>query len=256
MKQRNVQTFWMLGAIALAIASFLTIASWAGGLRSATNQTRPPKKVELSNKTSALSVTKAELEPNGRSVRIAVQNVAQKPIDWFRISLGSGSDIEADFAYADNPVLGPNESYEDSYPVPSEGDKLQITIVSLVFEDMTVDGDSRYAKSLMDKRLGQEIELRRLLPLITQALNVSGKEQGVARVQALESKIAESPADASQSSLPAAAYDGMKTARERVLSEIRNVKASGVQDQDMLMGLHNIAARYDRIGSKLKKYAH
>lgn len=256
MKHRNVQTFWMLGAIALATASFLTLASWAGGLRTANNQTRPPKKVELTNKTSALSVTKAELAPNGRSVRIAVQNVAQKPIDWFRISLGAGSDIEADFAYADNPALGPNESYEDSYPVPSEGDKLQITIVSLVFEDMTFDGDSRFAKTLMDKRLGQEIELRRLVSLITQAMDLSGKEQGVARVEALEGKIAESRGDASQSLLPAAAYDGMKTAHERVLSEIRNVKASGVQDQDMLLGLRKIAARYDRIGSKLKKYAH
>lgn len=255
MQRRSFQSLLILGSTALAIAVFVTIASWAGGVRRAADQPTPSKKVELANNTSSLSVTKSELTPNGRSVRVAVQNVAQKPIDWFRISLGAGSDIEADFAYADNPVLGPNESYEDSYPVPSEGDKLQVTIVSVVFEDMTFDGDVRSAQRLIEKRRGQEIELRRLLPLITQAINVSGKETAVARVQALESKITESGGDTTQSGLPAAAYDGMKAARERVLAEIRNVKGSGGQDADMLDGLRKVAARYDRINSKLKKYA-
>lgn len=178
MQRRSFQSLLILGSIALAIAVFVTIASWAGGVRGAADQPKPSKKVELANNTSSLSVTKSELEPNGRSVRVAVLNVAQKPIDWFRISLGAGSDIEADFAYADKPVLGPNESYEDSYPVPSEGDKLQVTIVSVVFEDMTFDGDVRSAQRLIEKRRGQEIELRRLLPLITPAINVSGKERG------------------------------------------------------------------------------
>lgn len=253
MKQKKL---WIVAPLALVIGCLFTIGAWAGGYRSANNQLRPVQKVELANKTSSLSITKAEIAPNGRSVRVAVQNVTQKSIDWFRISLGSGSDIEADFAYADKPVLGPNESYEDSYPVQSKGDKLKITIVSVVFEDKSLDGDVRFAQRLMDKRLGQEIELRRLLPLINQALIVSGKEQGVGRIQALESKIGESPIDSNESPLPDAAQDGMKAVRERVLSEIRSVKASsGTQDQDVLQGLRKVAARYDRIGSKLKKYA-
>ena len=238
--------FWILASMALALGCLLAMGTWAG----TNNQATP---LSIVNKTNSLTVTKAELEPSGRTVRLAVKNTTDKYIDWFRISLGPTSNIEADFAYADKPFLAPDESYEDSYPISLERGNVNIVIMSVVFEDKSMDGDVRFAQKLMDKRLGQEIELRRLLPLINEAIN--GNEQGVARVEALENKIAESRVDSNDSSLAVAAQDGMKAARERVLSEIRSVKALESQNQDALPSLRKLAAKYDGINSKLKKYA-
>ena len=247
MKQKR---YWILAAMALTLGCLLTIGAWAGSVRRANNQ---PKPLFIENKTNSLAVTKAELEPSGRTVRLAVKNTTDKHIDWLRISLGPSSNIEADFAYADKPFLAPGESYEDSYPISLENDSAKITIMSVVFEDKTSDGDARFAQKLMDQRLGHEIELRRVLPLINQAIN--GNEQGLAKIEALESKIAESRVDSNEFSLPGAAQDGMKAARGRVLSEVSSVKSLGAQNQDVLRGLREVAARYDRINSRLKKYA-
>jgi hypothetical protein len=246
MKHIRSRTMWIYLALGL-IGAFVSIGAWAGGFGSTGNHTQQ-KPLSLVNRTSALTITKAELEPNGRTVRLAVTNATSKPIDWFRISLGPGSDVEADFAFADKSFLGPNESYEDSYPVRLDSDKVEITIVSVVFEDRSSDGDVRSAQRLINKRRGQAIELKRVLPLITQITNTPDKVRRDELVASLERRIAEG---AIETSLPEATQEGVTIARERVLDNIRRTKDSAETDMDRW---RKMSARYERIGLKLKQY--
>jgi hypothetical protein len=245
MKHIRSQTFWIYLALSL-VGGFLTIGAWAGGFGPTKNQSQQLKTLNLLNNTNSLKITKAELEPNGRTVRLAVTNTSKKSIDWFRISFGQGSDIEADFAYADKSILSPNESYEDSYPVGTESNKVDITIVSVVFDDKTSDGDARFAQKLIDKRHGQKIELQRLVPLLNEITNAPSKERKDALVGTLESRIGEGAID---NSLPEATREGIKIARERVLDNIRRTKNSADTDTERW---RKLAARYEQINLKLK----
>lgn len=247
MKHIRSQTLWVYLVTGL-LGSFLSIGAWAVGFGPTRIQPQQQKTLNVVNKTSSLTVTKAELEPNGRTVRLALTNTTNKPIDWFRISLGPGSDAEADFAYADKSVLSPNESYEDSYPVDTDSDKVEITIVSVVFENKTSDGDVRFAQKLVDKRRGQEIELKRLVPLFNQITNAPSKARRDALVGTLESKIAQGAID---NSLPAATQEGVTIARNRVLENIRRTKNSADTDTERW---RKLAARYERISLRLKQY--
>lgn len=246
MKPLNSRRLGIYLTLAL-VGCFLTIGAWAGGFRRSTGQSQAPKPLSLANKTNSLSVTKAELEANGRTVRYAVKNTTDKYIDWFRLNMGPGSDVEVDFAYADKPFLAPNESYEDSYPIDTKSDKVEITIVSVVFEDTSSDGDVRSAQKLLDKRHGQVIELRRLLPILSQAINAPSKEKRDALIASLESRI---DANSVDRTLPEATQEGMTVARERVLDQFRRARDSGGEE-----ALRGIAARYEKISLKLKKYA-
>jgi hypothetical protein len=246
MKHKNSRMLGMYLALALA-GCFLTIAAWAGGFSRTVGQSQARKPLSLASKTNSLTVTKAELEANGRTVRYAVKNTTDKYIDWFRLNMGPGSDVEVDFAYADEPFLAPNESYEDSYPIDSKSDKVEITIVSVVFEDKTSDGDVRSAQKLIDKRCGQQIELRRLLPMLNQAINAPSKEQRDTLIGSLESRIRANSVDRA---LPEATQEGITVARERVLDQFTHARISGDEE-----ALRRIAARYEKISLKLKKYA-
>ena len=246
MKHIRSRSMWIYLALGL-IGGFVSIGAWAGNFGSTGNQTQQ-KPINLVNRTHSLTITKAELEPNGRTVRLAVTNATNKPIDWFRISLGPGSDIEADFAFADKSFLGPNESYEDSYPVTMESDKVEITIVSVVFEDTTSDGDVRSAQRLINKRRGQEIELKRILPLINQITNAPDKGRRDELVASIERRIAEGEIE---NSLPEATQEGVRIARERLLDNIRRTKESAETDMERW---RKLAARYERVSLKLKQY--
>ena len=86
MKQEHSRRFWVLVHVALAMVCLVTIVVWAAGFRRGSNHAQSKKPVTFENKTRSLAVTKAEIEPGGRTVRLAVLNTTEKDIDWFRIS--------------------------------------------------------------------------------------------------------------------------------------------------------------------------
>jgi hypothetical protein len=238
----------------LAVGSLVTVGAWTGGLRRENSQGQSRIGVTVENKTTSLLVTKAEIESSGRSVRLAIRNATNKNIDWFRISFGAGLSIETDFTFADKAILAPEESYEDTYPISTDSGKLEVTIVSVVFEDKTVDGDVASARWLMDKRSGQKMELARLLPLLNQTINARDKDQASLSLLDLESEISQ-PEDRSDL-LPEAKRIGVRTARERVLNDIREVKILGEkQGRDVRQDLRDVKARYNRISTRMEKYS-
>ena len=247
--KRRLRRPWFFAYIIVSIACVISVSVWATG----TGQ-RLQRPITFDYKTEALTVTKAEMDSSGRSIRLAVQNRSKKNIDWFRISLGPESDIEADFAFADKSVLAPGESYEDVYPVSTKSDKIQIGIVSVVFQDKTSDGHSGFARRLLEKRSAQESELKRLLPLLNQAIKAPNKEQASILLKAMTDELNASLAV--NESLPEATRIGLRTARERVLNDLKNVQESGEKERarDLRPDLGEVLARYNRVSSRLAEY--
>jgi hypothetical protein len=249
----------IVALVLLGMSCFVLISVWSAGISRQvdTNSIQSQKHIVLGNNTQSLEIIKTELNANGRLVQIAVKNVSNKNIDWFRLSLGNGSDVEADFSFADKSVLGPGEIYEDEYPIDSKANEVRITIVSILFEDKGFDGDTHYAQLVKDKRSGQRMELGRLVPLLRKASETPRIQQSTALIQTLETEVSntvsESRIPASQSSLQTEArLIGIRTARSRVLNEIQRIKT--LDDQDRSKELTRLAEHYNSISSKLAGY--
>ena len=249
----------IVAVVLLGISCFVLISVWSAGIsrRVDTKSIQSQKHIVLGNNTQSLEIIKTELNPNGRLVQITVKNISNKNIDWFRLSLGTGSDVEADFSFADKSILGPGEVYEDDYPFDSTANEVRITIVSILFEDKASEGDTHYVQLVKDKRSGQRMELNRLVPLLRKASETPRIQQSTALIQTLETEVSntvsESRIPASQSSLQTEArLIGIRTARNRVLNEIQRIKT--LDDQDRIKELTRLAEHYNSISSKLAGY--
>lgn len=215
-------------------------------------------KIITGNATRSLEIIKTELSPNGRLVRLAVKNVTNKNVDWFRISLGAGSDVEADFAFAERSILGPGEVYEDEYPLDSQLSEVKIIVVSVLFEDKGFDGDTHYAELLLEKRKGQRLELSRLVPLLRGANSDWTNRSSSTLLENLASEVSNTTnenkfAAAAKSSLKdEARLIGIRTARNRLLNDIKRIQS--LDDQNRKNELAKLEARYNSINSKLAGY--
>jgi hypothetical protein len=220
-----------------------------------------PKRILLSNKTRSLEVIKADLNEAGKVVRVAVKNVSNKNIDWFRISLGADSAIEADFTLAEKSVLAAGEIYEDEYPFDTSSDQVPITIVSVLFEDSVSDGDAYYAQLLKAKRSGENMELSRVVPLLRQATEDSTTHQASLVLRNLETDVwdarNENRAREAELDLQAEArLIGIQTIRQRVQRDIEQIKAMKANGdwRDTKQQLKSVNERYDKIRENLKRY--
>jgi hypothetical protein len=208
------------------------------------------KRITLRNETVSLEITKAELD--GKQVRVAVKNVSNKNIDWFRLSLGASSSIEADFAFADKSALAPGEIYEDLYPFDSASDEVRLTVLSVMFEDKTSDGNLHYAQLLKDKRAGQKVELNRLLPLLQRAINAPDHNQAANLMRNLETELI-AIQQVKDESVPEAKWIGFLNARDRVLNELRRIQALRDEDngRDIRKDLKLMKEHYEKITARM-----
>jgi len=215
--------------------------------------TQAKRKIVINNKTEAMQITKAELE--GRNLRLALKNGSRKNINWFRVSFGRNESIEADFNFATPSVLVPGEIYEDLYTIESNSLDVNITVVSVLFEDRTVEGDASYAKATKEKRAGQKAQLKRLLPLLQKVINApEGKV--VAALNDLEAEVSEIQ-DENDQTVPEARRIGLRNAKERILNDIQKIRQlhAGDKSKDVQRDLLPIRERYENILIKLEGYA-
>lgn len=250
--RKTLFTIVLLGTSCAVLGSVLSIGTLRQG-----NATQSEKKIVLDYKTQALEITRADFSSNGRLIRVAVRNVANKNIDWFRISLGNGSDIEADFAFAEKSVLRPGEVYDDEYPFDSKSSLVRVTVVAVVFEDKSTDGDEHFAQLLKEKRAGQRIEVSRMVSLLKAANSAIKYRESAVLLEGLSSEVSNSntesqvPAEKSSSAREARLI-GMRSARERALNEIRRIQTLG--DESKKSELKLLEERYNSIHTRLAGY--
>lgn len=247
-------TIVLLGTSCAVLGSVFSIGTLRQG---DAKPTQAEKRIVIDNRTQSLEVIQADLSSNGRLIRVAVRNVANKNIDWFRLSLGAGSAIEADFAFSEKSVLGPGEVYDDEYPFDSKSHLISVTVVAVVFEDKSTDGDKHFARLLKEKRAGQRIEISRMVSLLKAANSAIKYRESASLLEGLSSEVSnsktESQVPAEKSSLSAEArLIGMRTARERVLNEVRRIQTLG--DENKKSELKLLEERYSSIHTRLAGY--
>ncbi|HEX8458957.1 MAG TPA: hypothetical protein VF656_16810 [Pyrinomonadaceae bacterium] len=181
-----------------------------------------------------------------------MKNGSRKNLDWFRVSFGNNESIEADFAFADPPILAPGEIYEDIYPIESSSADVNITVVSVLFEDRTADGDVAFAKAMKDKRTGQKTQLKRLLPLLQKVANLPHINTAAA-LDDLEVEVS-ATSDENDPAIPEARRLGLRNARERLLNEVKKIRQLRDRDnsRDVRPDLLLVKERYEKILLKLE----
>jgi hypothetical protein len=209
------------------------------------------KHILVHNNTQALQVTKAEI--NGNLLHLSLKNGYNKNINWFRISFGNNNSVEADFTFAEPPVLAPNASYEDDFPIQPDSNILNITIVSVLFDDNSSDGNANYAQTIKEKRNGQKIQLKRLLPLLQDAINTPDKKTAISALKDLEVKLS-SIQDENNNILTEGELIGRRNINERMLNELLRLEQLQRSDssKDVRQGLSLIKEHYGKIISKLE----
>lgn len=97
------------------------------------------------------------------TLQVIMRNGYQKDITAVVASIGDEKTIRRDYVYAElerDQKLSPGAADEFLYSIDSS-DEENIDITSVLFSDMTREGDHKAAKSVLDKRRGVKIQLSR-----------------------------------------------------------------------------------------------
>ena len=134
--------------------------------------------VRVINKTRSFEVI--NINRDGMQVRLVLRNASEKTITAFRIvtptSLGE-SGMKED-RIEESQMIAPGSSYELSIALsdiksdPSKADDQDIIILAVLFEDRTSDGDTETAAEMEAERLGEKIQMGRILSLIQNTLKL------------------------------------------------------------------------------------
>jgi hypothetical protein len=173
-------------------------------------------RLKLSNMTSAFEVV--NVEPNGRRVRLTLKNNYNKTITAYAISAGDHSHNLHELP--DEEVMTPGSTRDQVVSLPPE-QKNHITVLAVVFNDRTGDGDGSVVKEINDYRLGKKTQYGHIVPLLNKLLAASDNEFETALQEA---KVA---------------IDGLPSGSEQELSHfviagLRDAKASILLDLEDL----------------------
>lgn len=168
------------------VAAALTVTALAVSVVvfSARRQEPKPYQAEnllINNKTQGFEVVSAVSD--GEFIHLTLRNNYSQGINAFTLSASANSGVQVDLTHNDNRIE-PGAIYHyrvlpDSLDSSASAIKpLTITILDVVFEDGTGDGDPTAIADIQNRRRGERIALARLVPLMAQALNSRGAETG------------------------------------------------------------------------------
>lgn len=148
------------------------------GQKSTGIQSNSPR---IQNRTRSFEV--AQVSPsvgeNG-DVELSLRNRYSKNITACAVSV-NGSITEVDFAFSeleDQSGISPESVYTEKYSFARHVNKsaarqnFDISILAVVFDDKTGDGDPKFVTEILDTRLGSKIQLTRIIALLNNALNL------------------------------------------------------------------------------------
>ncbi len=143
-----------------------------------------PQELTVVTKTSGHEEVKATIIDG--QLRISLKNNHKETITAFAINFGS-TRVKEDFAYSEVRFgIEPGETFETSYPFSrsSLGAELPtLHLLTVLLKDGTADGNSKVAQQIKDERLGEKIQIHRMLRIL--------EKEGFARkdIKALKGEI-------------------------------------------------------------------
>lgn len=147
--------------------------------------------VRVTNKTQSFEVIGIKM--TGRHVRLKLKNGYEKSIIDFKIALprplgknGTVTDI-----VGDTNVIAPGATYEYNFTLPPDDaqQEREVVILTILFDDRTSDGDAETAANMVAERLGERIQVSRILPLLEKVLDLPDVDLQVG-LETLKSQVA------------------------------------------------------------------
>jgi hypothetical protein len=127
-----------------------------------------PKQFTVVTRTRGYEVLKAEALDD--QVKFTLENNHEHTITAFSITFGSTFKITEDFAYSEvHKGIAPGDIFEKSYQLSPSDVRPELPTLSLLtvlLENGSDDGDSVEAQKIKDERLGEKIQIFRTLRIL------------------------------------------------------------------------------------------
>ncbi|CAN5401080.1 hypothetical protein BH18ACI2_BH18ACI2_22350 [soil metagenome] len=170
----------------------------------------------------SLNVVSSELQ--GNSLRLVLRNNTDKVINGFQIVV-LGTRVQVELLNADEPALQslqPGETYEDSFRVSSNGQTEGVSVLAIVYEDGTSEGEPQYIKEIKETRIGQKKHLTRFLPLLAKSITDPSENES-RLLEKLESDL-QILQDSQDQDLPGNVRLGLHDERLRMEHNIQSIR--------------------------------
>lgn len=219
-----------------------------------------PQELTVKSRTKGYEGLKADFLDN--EIRIRLQNNHKETITAFAISFAN-TTVKEDFAYSEvRTGIEPGETFEKSYPFSrsSLGAELPtLHLVTVLLKDGGADGNSKLAQEIKDERLGEKIQIHRMLKIleqerfsrkdikalkgeITAALNAGEDEARITRNELF-------PASQMDDDLSEALKKGLHWGREKMLRKFQVLEQLSTERQKD--GLIELKDRAHKLFAKL-----
>lgn len=219
---RSLSPVWRIVLfVSLGLLSIVGISLSPGvhssGLSGQDNIPAKVKPLKINTNTQSLQVV--DLQQNGQEARLLLRNNSNKDIAVFKISAGSYGII-LDFT---PDLFKAGTDYVRSLTIPKTNNAVdEVSIVAILFDDQTGDGDPMVVRQMMERRTGEQLQLLTILPLIDRVL-MAPKEQISESLDAAEKAAMELP-DSLNRADSVHFKAGLHDAKERILSDLRTAK--------------------------------
>ncbi|HKS26308.1 MAG TPA: hypothetical protein VJS44_00750 [Pyrinomonadaceae bacterium] len=206
---------------------------------------------QIVNKTQAFQVLNLKLNLGGDAYILTLQNGYSKNINGYSIGVGA-SKLDVELTNGER-VIAPGDTTQETIPVSnlrSASDPNQplnsISILAVMFDDATSDGDYKAITSLKQRRAGVKLQLQRINAILESTLASSG-DITPDTLNKIESQISELSVEAPAGQSPII-KSGLKSAKEDLISELGKLKRnnSGLKE-----GLKRIKDKVQRKEARL-----
>jgi hypothetical protein len=173
--------------------------------------------LQLSNRTNSFEV--AKVERNREGVRLTLKNNYNKTITAYAISAGGKSHNLRELS--SEKLLTPGSTLDHDLKIQERRNAGNITILAVVFEDKTSDGDAAVAKEISDYRLGKKTQYDRIIPILKRVLATRDNEMQSALEEA-QTAIHALPSDSADK--PHFIIAGLSDAKASILMDLEEFK--------------------------------
>jgi hypothetical protein len=243
----KVLPFFILGLL-----FFVTLVNYGVGV----SGDKQKQKLIIANKTSGFEVIESKTAQG--MVELSFRNAYKKSITAYVVSIGDHFTFTEEFIYSEvDFAIRPGEPLTKGIPLPfdlSSKQTVPLTILAVVFEDRTGEGDQEILRGIEDERLGEKVQVMRILSLLEEVpaqANDSRQEMAIAKrlksraESALSKGEAETLADLKsvkprgagpdlevRSDLSEQFKNGLQTGRETILRKIYELKEADQPHND------------------------
>ncbi len=208
--------------LALLFIGSLGADIWPSGARPDPQKDELPK---VKNETESFQLV--SVEKIDSLLQLRLKNTSNKAITAYRIGYGDGWQTGIDKILGDYVVApGEVEEFRTSFSNVSNSDNSAsprtVTILAVVFDDRSSEGDFEAASRILNDRLGQKIQLERINSLIQATLKSPDANTPVA-LSRLKSQITSLSEDQGKGQ-PLAIHLGLHYMKQHVLKQLEGIE--------------------------------